>query len=244
MTHSLDGGDLAHAGGTAGAVPLFDRLRRDTSELHAEVEGLLPLSAIAGSAPGYARFLALSWRFQHPLEQRLRQVSGLERVVPDLDRRQKAHLILRDLAALGAPAPTTGVGAPEITGVAQAIGCLYVLEGSTLGGQHIQRALLRQQPAAAGAVQFLTCYGPETGRLWKELRGHAERALPPVEHGRAVEAARASFAFVKLCFAGPWTTSWRRGGSRPSVTARRSRRCGRSPPGSRREATRCWPAPG
>jgi heme oxygenase len=204
MTDSLDVGAVAQATGAA-AVPLFDRLRRETSELHAEVERLVPLAAIAGSARGYARFLALSWRFQHPLEQRLRQVTGLGGVVPDLDRRLKAHLIVRDLAALGAPPPSMGAGAPEITGVAQAIGCLYVLEGSTLGGQHIHRALLRQQPAAAGAVQFLTCYGPETGPLWKALRGHAERALPPGEHGRAVEAARASFAFVKLCFAGPWT---------------------------------------
>jgi heme oxygenase len=201
MSDSLDVGAVTGAA----AVPLFDRLRRETSELHAEVERLVPLAAIAGSARDYARFLALSWRFQHPLEQRLRQVPGLERVVPDLNRRQKAHLIVRDLAALGAPAPTTGAGAPDVIGVAQAIGCLYVLEGSTLGGQHIHRALLRQQPAAAAAAQFLTCYGPETGRLWKALRGHAERALPPEEHARAVEAARASFAFVKLCFAGPWT---------------------------------------
>ena len=59
----------------------------------------------------------------------------------DMSERWKLPALKSDLAMLGVPAEVwvVGNGSPDIQTVAAAFGCLYVLEGSTLGGQMITR---------------------------------------------------------------------------------------------------------
>ena len=59
------------------------------------------------------------------------------------------------------------------------MGCLYVLEGATLGGVVIRRhpeQKLRLGPDNGAA--FFHAYGPDTGRRWREFCGALELALP------------------------------------------------------------------
>jgi heme oxygenase len=84
---------------------------------------------------------------------------------------------------------------PELESVSQGIGCMYVLEGSTLGGQIISRHLketLAITPETGGA--FFASYGPELGNRWKEFREAVcqdERSLTQAD--QIVAAARDTF---------------------------------------------------
>ena len=91
-----------------------------------------------------------------------------------LDARWKTRLLERDLRVLGCGAaldarqiPESNV-LPSISGVAEALGCMYVLEGATLGGQIIVRHLRRTlgvEPESGAA--FFGSYGAEVGPMWK-----------------------------------------------------------------------------
>ena len=87
-----------------------------------------------------------------------------------LAERGKVSLLSADLAALrlsplAAPCP---IPADVVASAATALGAMYVLEGSTLGGRVIERHCagpLGVSPAHGGA--FYHGYGARTGALWQ-----------------------------------------------------------------------------
>ncbi len=78
----------------------------------------------------------------------------------------------------------------------EALGCLYVLEGATLGGQVIVRRL-RDLPREALLSAFFTSYGQDVGAMWQAYRefltGYAEGRD---EDDVIVESACATFATI------------------------------------------------
>ena len=88
-------------------------------------------------------------------------------------RGSKTLWLLQDLHALGiadaylAALPIC-TDLPTIDTLAQALGCMYVLEGATLGGQiitrHVQRVLHLEERRGC---RFFHGYGSDTGTLWK-----------------------------------------------------------------------------
>ena len=85
----------------------------------------------------------------------------------------KTPRLERDLIALGATADELAKNPrcrelPEMAAISQALGCLYVIEGATLGGRTITRRLqasLGLTPETGGA--FFAGYGAETGPRWQ-----------------------------------------------------------------------------
>jgi heme oxygenase len=67
-------------------------------------------------------------------------IAGLDTYLPDYAHRRKSTLLLNDISKLkGNHTLDICSNIPAITNVCQAIGALYVLEGSTLGGRFIYR---------------------------------------------------------------------------------------------------------
>jgi heme oxygenase len=54
-----------------------------------------------------------------------------------------------------------------------AVGCLYVLEGATLGGQFISRHLATLGIGPANGGLFFHGYGAKTGEMWKSFQTNA-----------------------------------------------------------------------
>ena len=112
-------------------------------------------------------------------------------------RRRRAHLFAEDLRTLGAepdPAPLPDLPAVEDTD--HALGRLYVLEGSTLGGTFISRHLATL-PALGPDVRLgaFSPYGAETGAMWHAFRRVTrDRVAAGSDAGRVVGAARATFS--------------------------------------------------
>jgi heme oxygenase len=99
---------------------------------------------------------------------------------PESQPQRKTPLLIADLDVLGARAPAQlplCTELPELFSAAQVLGCLYVLEGATLGGQVISRHL-----------RTTLGIGPETGgRLF---HGYGEQTAA---HFRAFSASLVAF---------------------------------------------------
>ncbi len=106
-------------------------------------------------------------------------------ILPDWPARRRAPLIVADLADLDAPIP-----APEplhLSCDAAALGAIYVLEGSRLGG-----ALLARNVSVDLPDRFIRC--PPAPKRWRGLIEVLDRTLKTDDQrDAAVAAARAVF---------------------------------------------------
>jgi heme oxygenase len=188
---AVPGADLPPA--TAPAPRADDvllRLRRETGTWHNRVEERLFPAALADRR-SYTALLVALLGLHEPLERGFPDVSGLPDLVPDLQSRRKAGRIRSDLSGLGQPVDVVpGRLTVPLTDLGTAFGAFYVLEGSTLGGRVLEREVRERLGDVPTA--FLSGYGNETGRRWKQARSalvrHVARAGDPARAADVVVA--------------------------------------------------------
>jgi heme oxygenase len=148
------------------------RLRSATRELHLELERHLALLRGDLSRVRYTRILALFYGFYRPMEAGLQRLKTL---VPDqtFPLRARTELLERDLLAMGwgvqaiCELPTC-TDLPDLCAPEHFAGCLYVLEGASLGGQVITRHLReRLELTDHGGTAFFAGDGASTAARWK-----------------------------------------------------------------------------
>lgn len=146
------------------------RLRSETRPYHDAVEQNPFNQALAAgtvTAADAAWFLAKLYGFVQPLEAQLRAHAAEFGPEWQLPERFRANLILQDLPRLGyAGTPPLCPALPALAGWPQLLGAMYVLEGSTLGGQVIARQLDKNGIAAHA---YFTGRAERTGPLWKSF---------------------------------------------------------------------------
>jgi heme oxygenase len=154
------------------------RLKQATAERHVGIESRSVLLDPALSRAGYRACLQRFWGYYEPLERQVLRSKGLQEAGFCYAERHKAPQLAQDLAALGvtpaelAKAPLCQA-LPSLRSTARILGCLYVIEGATLGGQIVSRHLqakLGVTPQTGGA--FFSGYGPHTGSRWKAFGAH------------------------------------------------------------------------
>lgn len=164
---------------------VLSRLRLETRREHEAVEQVLDLMSPSLTREGYRQRLEQFYGFYAPLEAALQARSerkgdhagesalswGTRSALAS--RLDKATRLQQDLYGLGVTArrlPRCGE-LPPLGSQAEVLGCLYVLEGATLGGrlitQHV-RATLGITPTTGGS--FFQGYGNETGKMWQTMR--------------------------------------------------------------------------
>lgn len=114
----------------------------------------------------YVGLLNAYYAFIHPLEQAIaKHVSPSH--LPDIQNRMRAHMILNDIQHLGGDVlkPEEAVEQPAITDLASAVGALYVLEGSTMGGPYIA-AMISRRMEAGDALTYFKGYGEDNKLMW------------------------------------------------------------------------------
>lgn len=153
-------------------------LREHTAELHQRVEQALDFPARCVNPGTYRDLLVRLLGLYRPLERRLVEIDWKE-VGLDFTERRKTDLLVGDLRTLGLTdldisAVPECTALPELQTQAAAVGCLYVLEGATLGGQVIAgqvRQTLMITPSSGGA--FHAAYGERSGEMWRTFRSAA-----------------------------------------------------------------------
>ena len=84
--------------------------------------------------------------------------------------RRRAGLFAADLRTLGARPADDGPRLPPVTSTDEALGRLYVLEGSTLGGTVIDRHLAGLPVLGGVRLRAFSPYGAQTGAMWHAFR--------------------------------------------------------------------------
>ena len=123
---------------------IMKALRERTRASHGRIEACIDLPTRVQSLKSYRQLLGDLLGYYEPLEIQLARFTQ-----PDFDfaARIKTAALKRALATLGlfhtdiAALPQCNKP-PYMTQLDQALGCLYVLEGATLGGQTVCRFLL------------------------------------------------------------------------------------------------------
>ncbi|SNC76597.1 Heme oxygenase [Hymenobacter gelipurpurascens] len=171
---------------------LLQRLRSETRPFHDALEqNDFNQMLLAGnvSPDTTTHFLAKLYGFLKPYEAQLdRHVFGPEW---NIEQRHRAHLILQDLQ------PATGLplcpDMPPLVTQAQLLGAMYVLEGSTLGGQVIARQLAK---AGIDTRAYFMGYAERTGPMWKSFCQLLTQESTDENQAEIVESA--SLTFQKL----------------------------------------------
>lgn len=159
--------------GVEDRMNLLARLRDRTRPYHEAVEQQLGLLERPWSADQYRALLRRFLGYYDPIEGRIEAAADWSGLGFDWPRRRKTPLLQRDLLSVGdAPDVVAGLprcaDLPDVEGLPQALGCLYVLEGATLGGRVVARHL-RGIPGLAGGTgfSFFSSYGDEVGPMWR-----------------------------------------------------------------------------
>ncbi|MBD2720848.1 biliverdin-producing heme oxygenase [Hymenobacter armeniacus] len=173
---------------------ILARLRAETRPYHDALEAGAFNEALRAGAPtptGTAQFLERMYGFLQPYEAALRAHAAELGPAWELPQRYRAQLILEDL---GRPAADPGLplcpAMPPLRTVPQLLGALYVMEGSTLGGQVITRQLER---AGIPQRRYFSGYGERTGRLWKTFGQLLTEAATPATADDIVASAALTF---------------------------------------------------
>jgi|HubBroStandDraft_6_1064221.scaffolds.fasta_scaffold104942_2 heme oxygenase len=175
---------------------ILKRLKASTSQLHERAERRLQIFSSEFDLPAYTRLLTRFYGFWSPLEVELRKVSELSGSSLALDRRLKAHLLEADLRVFGIdPAVVSQCDRiPDVQTFSRALGCLYVVEGSTLGAQFIARHLSEKfQIGRYSGGAFFCAYEGEVIQRWSDFRAFLILHANTERDDEILSAARDTF---------------------------------------------------
>ncbi|NGM19595.1 biliverdin-producing heme oxygenase [Roseomonas stagni] len=198
---------LAEAPPLTATPPLTLRLRQETRAEHERIEANSRFSRLMAPDLTMAEYRLLVARLHGhhaPLEAALEAMAHRLPACLALHRRLNRRVALADdLVALGfTPADIAALPRCEalaIRSVEQALGALYVLEGSTLGGQLIARHLRATLGiGAADGAAHVVPYGPETGTLWRDFRLALDAGADAAQFDPDAVIAAARRAFDRL----------------------------------------------
>jgi heme oxygenase len=182
-------------------------LRECTRDAHEEIEARVPLLSPGVSRDDYRTYLERMYGVHSAAEEQVHSSRRLrEAIALDLVARRRVPSLTADLVALGVPGASIAVlprcAVPPVATPAEAMGVLYVLEGSTLGAVAIARALRERLPTAfALASAYVSAYGAETARRWREVQDALVRtAASTVEADVIVAHAKRTFDALRDSF--------------------------------------------
>ena len=155
----------------SGGLPnVLTRLKLETAPAHRRLESDLGLSRETVSEPRIRRLLERFHGFYRVWEPWVAS-SGLDETF--FGPRRKLALVETDLRALGVAEPHLLPAYPFLLGPAtleQAMGSLYVIEGSMLGGQVIRRWIMDAPWQPGGGFAYFNAYGSDVGRMWRSVQ--------------------------------------------------------------------------
>jgi heme oxygenase (biliverdin-IX-beta and delta-forming) len=148
-------------------VTVHSRLKSATADLHVEVEFTLNLDKITKNAAEYSKAISIIYLVFDRTYKELADIDfePLKIDLGSIGRRR--DWLAADLHALALPRPATQSLGFELPTSGHGFGCLYVLEGSALGGRVISKRVkqtLGLGPATGGA--YFHGLGRQTASHW------------------------------------------------------------------------------
>jgi heme oxygenase len=172
---------------------LSTRIKEATKTAHQELEKkvVLKLKAIRSNAD-YADVLKCFYTYFNAVEKAIAPYLTSE-LIPDLAERRNSSYLKQDIEELGADVHSLPeVRVPEINNAVEALGAMYVMEGSIMGGPIIVQMLAKY--GITKGISFFSGYGEATGAMWGKFVAVMNVAAKTAEdEARAIEAANETF---------------------------------------------------
>lgn len=175
-------------------LPLSQRLKTETATEHERMHRLMEVAQPFASRERYACFVRAQAQFQREVEFLFDQ-PRLKALVDDLEARGRTQAAMSDLVDLGALLPPTEPLATAQVQMPQALGWLYVSEGSTLGAAFLlKEAGERLQLDAGFGARHLGAYPEGRARAWRRFVTALDAPTLDDEQDGVIEGALRAYA--------------------------------------------------
>jgi heme oxygenase len=177
-------------------------LRQETAERHQELEDNQLSKKLLDPTVTLSDYQAyLTKLYSITLACELQVFPVLGNILPDLRTRYKSALIVKDLSRTGLSDDqirALPIHQFDFSGIADAMGIMYVMEGSTLGGKVIYKHVnerLGLNPESGAA--YFWGYGSQTGEMWKSFMSVLkEFAFDNGDSVAIIESAKKTFTVI------------------------------------------------
>ena len=169
-------------------------LRAATWPSHQRLEMRIDVKSRFASLAAYRTHLRDLHGFVAALESRL-AIDAFGDALPDYPARRKLALLARDLEAIGDAADVIAAlprcpDMPAVDSIAGAFGCVYVLEGATLGGRTLLPVVTNRVGVAPDrGASFLASYGDAVGTMWSRFGAAVDAWCDEPNRRTAAQAA-------------------------------------------------------
>ncbi len=175
-----------------------ERLRSANHTTHDALDTAIMAAKPFDSLTNYGRFLKVQYAFHRDVSPLYTDVA-VAALIPDLASLSRLDAVARDIASIGAALPgDTGIPAATGLAVPEALGWLYVVEGSNLGAAFLLKAAKKMGLSEThGASHLAEAPAGRAAhwRLFKDAFNAVE--FTEVEDARVIAGANAAFVRVR-----------------------------------------------
>ena len=180
-------------------MAILNTIKEETKTHHQQVEKVLvqELKNLKNK-DDYARLLERLLLFYKPIEVDLHEVID-DALIPDISERKHTQRILTDLELLEHGLPMEFPKSQlKISSPSYALGVLYVIEGSTLGGQVISKMIHNNlYLEGVDATNYFGSYKELNGDMWKKFGNRISEIENSVEQKELFQGAKDTFDSLK-----------------------------------------------
>lgn len=179
--------------------PLSEYLKENTRQFHDDVEAKFQSQKIFDKSytlNDYRQILWFNYLFHLNFENKIFEAINEETAKElDLEARRKNHLLEIDLKGLEMESaePSEDI---SIKNEAEAFGVLYVMEGSSLGGNVIKKQLSQNPEFGNTSFHFFGCYGEKTGEFWRNFKEILDRKFSESQYDDVLVGAKKAYQFL------------------------------------------------
>lgn len=177
-------------------MDILQKIKEETKANHQNVEKVLvnELKKLS-SLDDYANLLERLYTFYAPIEDTLQQKIDAS-VIPDMNMRQHMTNLRKDIEVVRKNAVSTNntISPVHIENTSYALGVLYVIEGSTLGGQIITQMLDKYLSVSTiKANNYFNSYGSETPKMWSKFKEYISKSNSDIDQELMIQGAKDTF---------------------------------------------------
>ncbi|EYS40277.1 biliverdin-producing heme oxygenase [Acinetobacter baumannii] len=171
------------------------RLKQETAAEHERMHQLMSEAKGFSSKEKYAQFTLSQYYFQREIEH-LFEKEGVAGLIPDLDIRGRSKQALADLNDLGIQ-PNGQQLQSENVQLPEALGWIYVSEGSTLGAAFLFKEAQKHLGfSETFAARNLAAYPEGRAKVWKRfVKALDEAGFDQTQQDRVVQGALDAFGY-------------------------------------------------
>jgi heme oxygenase len=176
-------------------------LKQATHSAHERLDRRIMASDPFADRGRYGLFAQVQCRFHREIDA-LYGNSALVAVLPELEERRRLSLIVRDLKDLSIVPPESDAPPSFMAGaeadLPNALGWLYVAEGSNLGAAFLLKEAAKLGLSETFGARHLAAHPDGRGRHWRRFTAALDAvALSPEEEARAIAGAKDAFNRVR-----------------------------------------------